>query len=80
MLFLGNGCAVEHICCGNIFSTYFEEEIGMSFNNHDASVQRGTNQANLGHPCVPQQPGQTHDSWATQKSAYDHTVKQQQNK
>jgi hypothetical protein len=52
----------------------------MSSNNHDASVQRGINQANLGQPCAPQQPGQTHDSWATQKSAYDYTVNQQKNK
>ena len=50
----------------------------MSFNDHNASIQRGTNQANLGQPCAPQQPGQTYDSWATQKSAYDHTQKQQQ--
>jgi len=52
----------------------------MSSNDHNASVQRGTNQSNLGQPCAPQQYGQTHDSWAAQKSAYDHTQKQQKNK
>jgi hypothetical protein len=62
------------------YFTLFRKEIEMSFNDHNASVQRGTNQANLGQPCAPQQPGQTHDSWATQKSAYDHAQKQQQNK
>lgn len=50
----------------------------VDFNDHNASIQRGTNQANLGQPCAPQQPGQSADSWATQESAYDHQVKQQE--
>jgi hypothetical protein len=71
---------VTSFFCGNIIHLVSKKEIEMSSNNHDASIQRGTNQANLGQPCSPQQPGQTHDSWATQKSAYDHTVNQQKNK
>jgi hypothetical protein len=61
-------------------SRLFQKEIEMDFSDHNASVQRGINQANLGHPCAPQQPGQTADSWATQKSAYEHQKQQQENK